>query len=82
MYDADKARTLVNRFFPTHPSSDIPAYEAVHTRVAEILTSARATENPDVSSTESHAVIWALARGKTWEPIVSQKHAFKSANTS
>ena len=41
------------------PSSDIPAHEAVHTRVTEILTRARATEILDVSRTELHAAIWA-----------------------
>ena len=57
--DAGKAHALADRFFPTTPSSDIPAHEAMRTRVAEILTSARGTEISDVSSTELHAAIWA-----------------------
>ena len=62
--DAGKARALADRFFPTPPSSDIPAHEAVRTRVAEILTSARGTDIPDVSSTELHAAIWASSPWK------------------
>ena len=57
--EAGKARALADRFFPTPPSSDIPVHEAVHTRVTQILTRARATEIPDVSRTELHAAIWA-----------------------
>ena len=58
--EAGKARALAYRFFPyPPPSSDIPAHEAVRTRVAEILTRAGATEIPNVSRTELHAAIWA-----------------------
>ena len=42
--EAGKARALADRFFPNPPSLDIPAHEAVHTRVPENLTRARATE--------------------------------------
>ena len=57
--EASKARVLADRFFPNPPPLDISAHEAVCTRVAEILTRARATEIPDVSRTELHAAIWA-----------------------
>ena len=62
--EAGKARALADRFFPTRPLSDMPAHEAVDTRVIEILTRARATEIPDVFRTELHAAIWASSPWK------------------
>ena len=57
--EASKARALADRFFPTPPPlSDIPTHEVVRTRVAAILTRARATKIPDVSRTELYAAIW------------------------
>ena len=62
--DAGKARALADRFFP-HPSSpDVPAHEAIRTRVAEILSDARVEKIPGISRTELHAAIWASSPWK------------------